>query len=708
MTPAGRLRPPFALTVAVAVAAAVLLLGLLLAGWLAASVPAARWPALALWMLLLGAVLWAVLTVKSNREQALHNARLLEQARVLTATDAPVQAAEQGSAELQGLASAFNNLAEQRRTLQDQMASQVAQASQRIEQERSRLAALMGELAQAVVVCNLEGRVLLYNRRAKQQLAALYGGAACLAPLGLGRSVHGMIESGLLDHALAQCCSALAQGQPQPMAQFVSAAPGGGVLGAASGALLRVQMVPVRAAGDALVAEGYVLMLEDISQQIEQAQTLDQNLKDLTALSRSLTANPADPALPAQLAHWVQQASRGKGTRWPLQTMVGSDVVLAALRQITASSRLHAGQAEVDSSLWLQVDSYALVQALAHLAGRLAEDFAVRSVQLRLQRRRSDSDGEGDIEGSRAHQEFAQLDLIWPAQAISSETVMAWEQEPLAQPVAGATSVQEVMQLHGGAFGFERDRPRQQQYFSLLLPIAKASAAPDEAKRLRPSDSRPESYDFDLFGRSESQRAMDERPLAELRYTVFDTETTGLTPRQGDEIIQIGAVRVVGCRLLHDDCFDQLVDPQRSIPQASEAIHGISAQMLQGQPNISVVLPAFHAFAADSVLVAHNAAFDMRFLQLKEAATGLRFDQPVLDTLLLSALIHPQQESHRLEAIAQRFGVQVQGRHTGLGDALVTAEVFLHLLPLLAEQGIHTLGQAREASRKTQFSRLAY
>ncbi len=98
----------------------------------------------------------------------------------------------------------------------------------------------------------------------------------------------------------------------------------------------------------------------------------------------------------------------------------------------------------------------------------------------------------------------------------------------------------------------------------------------------------------------------------------------------------------------------------------------------------------------------------MRFLQLKEARTGIVFDQPVLDTLLLSALVHPHQDSHRLEAIAERLDVPVLGRHTALGDAMVTAEVFLKLIPLLAERGIHTLGQARDASQQTYYARVQY
>jgi DNA polymerase-3 subunit epsilon len=291
---------------------------------------------------------------------------------------------------------------------------------------------------------------------------------------------------------------------------------------------------------------------------------------------------------------------------------------------------------------------------------------------------------------------------------MSTETVMSWELDPMHLVAErNPLTVRDVMDRHGGVIWFERERSRHQAFFRMVLPMARVQEVTESAQLL-PNDSRPEYYDFDLFQMSEGHHALDERLLKNLIYTVFDTETTGLNPSQGDEIIQIGATRIVNSKLLRQDAFEQLIDPGRSIPAASIPIHGITPAMVQGQPRIGQVLPTFHAYASDTVLVAHNAAFDMKFLQLKERSTGLRFDQPVLDTLLLSAVIHPHQASHRLEAIAERMSIAVLGRHTALGDAMVTAEVFLRMIPLLAEMGILTLGQAREAAQKTYHARLEY
>ena len=388
----------------------------------------------------------------------------------------------------------------------------------------------------------------------------------------------------------------------------------------------------------------------------------------------------------------AQRATQGLKTRWPLEEMLGADLLLAAQRRMEAHCERPVAVDEVDASVWLRVDSFSLTQAFAYLAKRLVDEFEVKFLRLRLQ-----------TVGARA-----QLDLIWSGHVMSTETVMSWEMDSMR---FGAEStpltVRDVVERHGGEMWFERERIRHEAFFRFLLPLA-SEQEQLEATQLMRHDSRPEFYDFDLFRVTEQGHALDDRPLSELSFTVFDTETTGLNPSEGDEIIQIGAARIVNGRLLRQESFEQLVNPGRLIPGASIEIHGISQDMVAGKPRIAEVLPAFHAFALDTVLVAHNAAFDMRFLQLQEAPTGLVFDQPVLDTLLLSAVVHPNQESHRLEAIAERFNITVLGRHTALGDAIVTAEVWLRLIPLLEEMGIHTLRQAREAAQKTYYARLKY
>jgi len=95
----------------------------------------------------------------------------------------------------------------------------------------------------------------------------------------------------------------------------------------------------------------------------------------------------------------------------------------------------------------------------------------------------------------------------------------------------------------------------------------------------------------------------------------------------------------------------------------------------------------------------------MKMLQMKEEATGVKFINPALDTMLLSAIVHPAQEDHTLEAIAERLGICIVGRHSALGDALATGELFLKMVPLLAKMGIHTLKEALKASKKTYYSR---
>lgn len=243
---------------------------------------------------------------------------------------------------------------------------------------------------------------------------------------------------------------------------------------------------------------------------------------------------------------------------------------------------------------------------------------------------------------------------------------------------------------------------------------AEASAAGGEGSRITPSarppatPARPIFYDFDLFHQADQTVELDDRPLRELAYTAFDTETTGLEPSEGDEIISIGAVRIVNARLLESETYEQLVDPRRPLKPDSMRVHGITPDKLVGKPTIDSVLPRFHRFCQNTVLIGHNAAFDMRFLQLKETASGVQFTAPILDTLLLSSALHGDTLEHRLDDIAIRLGIEPERRHTALGDALTTARVFLKLIPLLEAQGLNTLRQARDASARTLHARIRY
>ena len=620
---------------------------------------------------------------------------------------------------VRALAAAVNALLAEREELLGAIDRRVAEAADGIAQERNRLAALMAELTQSVVVCNLDGRVLLFNARARLQFRALAaaqaeGAIGGAEPLALGRSIYAALDRRLVAHALDSVQQRLARGAAHASATFVT--------GTRGGQLLRAQLAPVRAqAAGAPALDGFVLMLDNVTHDLGDEMARDRALHRLAEGQRAALGNLRaavelldEPDLPppvrerffavvrdeiGTLARQLQEAAaaglQAQKTRWPLEDMLGADLVDAAVRRLQAAGGPRVGAGEVDPALWLRVDSYSLLQALAHLAGRLAGEYGVARLTLRLQPTATPGDGK------------AWLDLAWPVQAMSTEAVSAWETEPIvADGQAQALSVRDVLDRHGGTLWFERGRARPEAFFRLLLPQAVGAGAA-AALPLALPDSRPEFYDFELFGRGAGGGLL-ERPLAELAFTVFDTETTGLDPAGGDEIIQIGATRIVAGKLRRESVFEQLVDPQRSVPEAGIAIHGIRPEQLAGQPTIDAVLPAFADFAADTVLVAHNAAFDMRFLQIKEARTGVRFEQPVLDTLLLSAVLHPGQGSHGLEAIAERLGVPVLGRHTALGDAIVTAEVFVKMMPLLRERGLVTLGQVLEASRATWLARVQY
>jgi DNA polymerase-3 subunit epsilon len=234
--------------------------------------------------------------------------------------------------------------------------------------------------------------------------------------------------------------------------------------------------------------------------------------------------------------------------------------------------------------------------------------------------------------------------------------------------------------------------------FEVCLGLMRASVSPARTTQEGIADQQPEFYDFDLFLPRPSFEAeeMLNATLETLEYVVFDSETTGLHPSKGDRVVSLSAIRVRRGKIQSADTFHTLVNPGRPIPPESTGFHGIGDGEVKDAPAMGGVLRRFYEYAGNSVLVAHNAAFDKKFLDLAASQEGLPLlENPILDTLFLSYGIHKDFEGHNLEAIAARLGIEVEGRHTSLGDANTTAEIFLRLISLLAARGVETLGQAK-------------
>jgi len=471
-----------------------------------------------------------------------------------------------GPLELQALARLVQRLAEEKAALEKEVEARVQEAKALVERERAILSALIGHLPQGVVLANPRGQVVLYNPKAQELLGE---------GLGAGKSLFGLLDPGLLAHALRL-----------PKERFLTQSPKG---------LLALQAVPLQGEG------GFLLLLEAAREAggLDEAtlHRLKDKLSGLKALVEILAQEAPQEVRP--LAGKAQEAAQ-------------------ELSQLVQALKPPPQAAEV-----------------------LAEDLLALLAET-LER-------EAGVQPGVALEEEARRLLL------------RVDTYALGQGLSATLKEAEEVLLEG--------RPQEGFLRLSLLQV------PEE---------------------------LEEAPLEGLLYTAFDLETTGLDPKE-DAIIALGAVHLLGSRVLRHEVYEALVDPGRPIPKASTEVHGLTWEMLKGKPRLEEVLPAFRAFLADTLLLAHNGAFDMAFLR------KVGIDQPPLvDTLLLAHLLFPDLKDHRLERLAERFGVPVLGRHTALGDALMTAEVYARMIPLLKERGLRTLGQVLRACERLPLARLRY
>ncbi len=180
--------------------------------------------------------------------------------------------------------------------------------------------------------------------------------------------------------------------------------------------------------------------------------------------------------------------------------------------------------------------------------------------------------------------------------------------------------------------------------------------------------------------------------LSEVEFVVLDTETTGLRPGP-DRVIELAGVRLRGGKTI--DTFQSLINPGRRIPPFIAQFTGITSEMVRDAPGAQMVLPDFQRFIDGTVLVGHNLSFDLGFLSYETKLLGDIFPPDGLDTIPLARRFLPGLKRFKLDLVAAHLQIPATNRHRAMGDAEVTASIFLRILELARLQGIHTLGHLR-------------
>lgn len=192
-------------------------------------------------------------------------------------------------------------------------------------------------------------------------------------------------------------------------------------------------------------------------------------------------------------------------------------------------------------------------------------------------------------------------------------------------------------------------------------------------------------------------------PLNQAPYVIFDTELTGLKPKK-DSIVSIGAVKMEGNRINLGDTYYRLVEPRTKLTGSSVVIHGITPTEVSTWPSIDRLLPEFLDYCGSAIAVGHVVSIDLTFLNHDmKRIYGAPFPNPAVDTYALYRWLRKKEEQvcsyydavadiSSLYALAEKYGISVNGAHNALSDAFVTAQLFQRFLSMLPQYGIATVG----------------
>ena len=179
-------------------------------------------------------------------------------------------------------------------------------------------------------------------------------------------------------------------------------------------------------------------------------------------------------------------------------------------------------------------------------------------------------------------------------------------------------------------------------------------------------------------------------------FAVLDTETTGLNVNEGHRIVSIGATKIKNLKITNE-ILDELINPERQISEPSIKIHNITQEQVQNKPVLKELDEKIYNFLKNTVLVGHNLNFDIKFIIKSAPYTTIAHrvkNIVTIDTIYLAAGIYPHLKSYELSFLCENLKIQTkdQTRHSAIGDSVITARLFLHLLEEASKKNINTIG----------------
>lgn len=195
------------------------------------------------------------------------------------------------------------------------------------------------------------------------------------------------------------------------------------------------------------------------------------------------------------------------------------------------------------------------------------------------------------------------------------------------------------------------------------------------------------------MSKDQRKESIMDQSLRDMEVVVFDLETTGFYPNNGDEILSIGAITLKGEELLTDRSFYSLVNPKRKVPKHIVELTGITNHMAENAPDLMQVLHDFMEFVGKRMLIAHASGHDKQFLNAALWRTSkVNMNHRVLDTMMVAKWLEPKLEGYSLDELLENSGIEITQRHHALEDSIMTAKLWLNYLRRILSRNILTLG----------------